>query len=81
MVSKRSKNSASKNQNEEFQDDREEFDKLCRELNMDIETAEAAWMDYTDVKDKYSLEVSFLNSQMKDILAHTVCQWLLCFHV
>ena len=57
MVSKRSKNAASKNQNEEFQDDREEYDKLCRELNMDIETAEAAWMSYTDVKEKYTLEV------------------------
>ena len=65
MVSKRSKNSASKSQNEEFHDDREEFDKLCRELNMDIETAEAAWMTYTEVKDKYSLEVRFHNSKSK----------------
>ena len=67
MVSKRSKNSASKSQNEEFHDDREEFDKLCRELNMDIETADAAWNSYTDVKDKYTLEVRFHNSKTKRI--------------
>ena len=40
-------------------DIRVEFDQLCRELNMDISTADAAWESYTDTKHKYTLEVSF----------------------
>ena len=74
MVSKRGKNSASKSQNEEFHDDREEFDKLCRELNMDIETADAAWNSYTDVKDKYTLEVRFHNSKFENQTNLAICQ-------
>ncbi len=34
-----------------------EFDNLCRELNMDTSTAETAWESYIEVKHKYTLEV------------------------
>ena len=41
-------------------DKRVVYDQLCRELNMDITTAEAAWESYTDTKHKYTLEVCFI---------------------
>lgn len=36
-----------------------DFDQLCRELNMDISTADSAWNSYNEMKHKYTLEVSF----------------------
>ena len=38
-------------------DTRTDFDQLCRELNMDIDTADNAWDSYADTKHKYTLEV------------------------
>ena len=48
---------ASSNNREEDSDVREKFDSVCRELNMDGETAEEAWRSYEKIKTNYSLEV------------------------
>ena len=37
---------------------RNDFDNLCRELNMDTSTAESAWDSYQEMKHKYTLEVT-----------------------
>ena len=57
MAGKRSSEDTSESTMEENK--RAVYDQLCRELNMDITTAEAAWQSYTDTKHKYTLEVSF----------------------
>ena len=36
---------------------RDEYDRLCRELNMDAETAEKAWKEYKEIRENYTLEV------------------------
>jgi hypothetical protein len=37
---------------------KEEYDQLCRELNMDETTMESAWRSYTAIRHNYTLEVS-----------------------
>lgn len=37
---------------------KEEYDQLCRELNMDESTMEAAWRSYIAIRHNYTLEVS-----------------------
>lgn len=37
---------------------REEFDAICRRLNMDLGTMEVAWKSFVDLKEYYTLEVS-----------------------
>ena len=34
-----------------------EFDQLCRELNMDVSTSDEAWESYLETKHRYTLEV------------------------
>lgn len=50
---------ASSNNREEESDVRKKFDNVCRELNMDEETAEEAWRSYEKIKTNYSLEVCY----------------------
>lgn len=45
------------NMEETESDVRNDYDQLCRELNMDTTTGDAAWQSYTDTKHKYTLEV------------------------
>lgn len=37
---------------------KEEYDQLCRELNMDESTMEASWASYIAIRHNYTLEVS-----------------------
>ena len=43
-------------ENEENSSDQEDvkqdYDELCRQLNMDVETAETAWQSFIETKDK-----------------------------
>ena len=53
------KGSNSKENNEENASDNQEdvkqdYDELCRQLNMDVETAETAWISFIETKDKVS---------------------------
>ena len=57
MSSETEKKDTSDLQAEADNDIRNEYDLLCRELNMDIDTADAAWQSYVDTKHKYTLEV------------------------
>ena len=45
-------------ENEENSSDQEDvkqdYDELCRQLNMDVETAETAWQSFIETKDKVS---------------------------
>ncbi len=36
---------------------RDDFDHLCRELNMDTATSESAWKSYIEIRQKFVLEV------------------------
>ena len=39
-----------------------QFNEMCYDLNMDKMTAREAWKSYCQVKQNYSLEVSFVHS-------------------
>ncbi len=59
-VKKEEDQSSSSSSNKDNEDDsvRESYQELCRELNMDKATNEAAWKAYTAIKQNYTLEVS-----------------------
>ena len=67
MSSETEKKDTSDLQAEAESDIRKEYDLLCRELNMDIDTADAAWQSYVDTKHKYTLEVRNLVQFSKEI--------------
>ncbi len=41
---------------------KEAYHELCRELNMDSATCDAAWKSYEAIRTNYTLEVSFLDT-------------------
>ena len=50
-------------ENEENSSDQEDvkqdYDELCRQLNMDVETAETAWQSFIETKDKVRITYCF----------------------
>ena len=38
----------------------ERFENLCRDLNMDKETSQEAWISYQKISTNYTLEVPFM---------------------
>ena len=41
------------------EDVKQDYDELCRQLNMDVETAETAWQSFIETKDKVSFKYFF----------------------
>ena len=54
------KGSKENEENSSDQDDvKQDYDELCRQLNMDVETAETAWQSFIETKDKVRITYCF----------------------
>ena len=49
---------------EDMEKIKDEFVQLGRDLNMDVSTSDAAWSSYEEIKQKYTLEVRRLKSEI-----------------